>query len=85
MDELFKRFSEEFPGEMGDQPVNIESDALVMWCVASAIQLACRHPNFNGPVRHYAELFGHQIFEQIAKTPALQEVAEKGWNSEYDE
>ena len=82
---LFDRFSEEFPGEMDNQPVIIESDALTMWCVASSIQLACRHPKNTGPTAHIAEVFARKIFDQIATTPALKEVAEKGWNPDFDE
>jgi len=29
--------------------------------------------------------FAEMVFDKIATTPALKEVAEKGWNPEYDE
>lgn len=82
--ELFEQFKKEFPGEMADQPVVIESDALTMWCVASSIQLACRHPDNTGPTRQMAEAFAREVFNQVATTPALKEVAEMGWNPEFD-
>ena len=83
-DPLYEEFQRDFSSEWMSHPVKLDTDALTMWCVASAIQLACRHPSFTGPTAHHAQRFAEIIFEKIAMTPALKEVAEKGWNSDFD-
>lgn len=82
-DTLLKRFSEEFVLlETGNVTLNMA--ALVAWTVASHIQLACRHPKNTGPSRKIAEKVAREIFDQIAVTPALREVADMGWSPTYD-
>jgi len=82
---LFERFQKDFNPEWMKQHVKINSDFMTMWSVASSIQLACRHPQFTGPTAHEAQLFAEMIFDKIATTETLKEVAEKGWDQNFDE
>jgi len=81
---LESRFKLEFL-ELANQPINIESNALIMWCVCSSLQLALRHPGHNGPTADITRDFAEKMFAEIAPDGALKEVAERGWHSEYDE
>ena len=55
------------------------------WFLLATLQLALRHPQFpatlSGVVRGIAE----ELQRGVATTPALAEVARRGWLAEYDE
>jgi hypothetical protein len=59
--------------------------ALDAWCVLATIQLACRHPEFTGSTRQIAEGVARRMQASLTLSPALQDLAERGWNPEYDE
>jgi hypothetical protein len=80
--ELYERFSAEFLALQDHPGVVLEMTAIQAWAVLSSIQLACRHPEFTGPTRQMAEEIARQIQEGLAKTPALAEVAARGWELE---
>jgi hypothetical protein len=54
------------------------------WAALAAIQLACRHPSFDGPMRCLAVSYTRAIQNVICVTPELVEVAQKGWVPEFD-
>lgn len=55
------------------------------WCVAQAVQLACRHPLFQGKIRLAAESTARQIFDHVtAHDPDLFELARSGWDANCD-
>lgn len=83
--DFYEQWSEDFQTLVEDHPpIILQIPALDAHCVASAIQLACRHPHFTGPTRQIAERVARQIFNAIATTPALAALAEKGWDPDYD-
>jgi hypothetical protein len=65
-----------------ERPLTFQSDYFEMFCVIGAVQLACRHPEYKGPVRTVAEDFIRQIASHF---PAeVQPLIEKGWNPNHD-
>jgi hypothetical protein len=65
--------------EMGGRPLQLTIDWGVAWAVLGAIQLACRHPEFQGQARKVVEGFARYLQENITPGPACREIAEKGW------
>lgn len=55
-------------------------EAMIVLC---QIQLACRHPENSGSTRNVVECVGRHIQNQVATTPALHALAEKGWRPNY--
>ena len=57
----------------------------VLWLMCSTVQLACRHPEFQGPNRDNVEKAARGIFELLtARYPGLKTLAELGWNPDFD-
>lgn len=84
-DKLKILFAKEFADLARDpQPVVLEMRKLEAWMLFSEIQLALRHPKNTGPSRDYVVKIAKEIERQIAVTPALKEVAAKGWDPQYD-
>lgn len=54
------------------------------WCVLSYLQLACRHPDSHGYTRDRVKHVAECIEYQVARAPALREVARRGWSPDYD-
>lgn len=54
------------------------------WCLLAQLQLACRHPDNNGPSRKVAEEIARYLQTAVATTPALAELAARGWDPTYD-
>jgi hypothetical protein len=85
-DPLFEQFSEEFRALCLDpQPIELLLSKLQAWALFSELQLALRHPENNGPSAEIARHFAEQIQKKVATTPALAEVAKRGWDTKYDE
>jgi hypothetical protein len=78
------QFSEEF-ARLKQQPVILQLGGWEAWALLAQIQLACRHPENNGPTRQVAEQIARQIQAAVATTPALAAMAEMGWNPRYDQ
>jgi hypothetical protein len=84
--DLYKRFSEEFKTLCEDkQPVILELTKKQAWMLMCEVQLALRHPNNNGPSAKVSKEVAELLQEQIATTPALAELARRGWETKYDE
>jgi hypothetical protein len=77
-EKLGKLFKEDFSG-MYEKTHAMECSCLDLWCLLSAVQLACRHPEFKGPTREIAEALAREIFDEMDITPAIREVARRGW------
>ena len=83
---LYKQFQEEFKALCEDkQPVILELTKLQAWSLLGQIQLALRHPQNNGPTGDIAREIALGIQEKVAPSPALAEVARRGWDKRYDE
>jgi hypothetical protein len=83
--ELYTRFRSEFEA-LKDKRITIETTALSAWVFVSQVQLALRHPKNTGPSTKIARALAEKIIEQVAPPgTALREVAERGWNPNYDE
>lgn len=68
------------------QPIQVECDKQTMFCVISTIQLACRHPNFNGQTRRVVEDWARQIGDAMTANDAdLRMLYEMGWHKQFDE
>lgn len=68
------------------QPVQIQISKQELWCFLCAIQLACRHPRFNGPTRKITEATARQLGAVlIANDPDLKMLFEMGWQEQFDD
>ncbi len=68
------------------QPVQVEMSKHELWCILSTIQLACRHPHFDGPTRKIVEQIARQLGKVIvANDTDLRMLFEMGWQSKFDE
>jgi hypothetical protein len=82
---LFERFSEEFRALCLDpQPIKLLLSKLQAWALFSELQLALRHPDNKGSAAEIARHFAAQLQKKVATTPALAEVAKRGWDPKYD-
>jgi len=83
-DDLYEKFVAEF-AEMENHPgIELRLDAMQGWAIFSAIQLACRHPLFQGPTRQMVEAIARRLQEVVAQTPALKAIAEMRCPAKYD-
>jgi hypothetical protein len=83
--DLYEQFKLEFREFSKDQqPIMIMLTKLQAWALFAQIQLALRHPANKGPtsdvVRHIAVV----LEKEVAKTPAMAELARRGWDKRYD-
>lgn len=84
--QLYEQFEGEFRVLCEDkQPVILELTKLQAWSLLSQLQLALRHPENKGPTSDIAREIAGAIQEKIATSPALAEVARRGWDKRYDE
>ena len=68
------------------QPILCEIGKFELWCLLSAVQLACRHPKFNGPSRSIIEQAARQLGGAItANDNDLRVLFEMGWHNKFDE
>lgn len=67
------------------QPLRLEMSKFDAWILMSTLQLACRHPQFNGPTRKIAEEIARQIQGAVADSDSLKMLAEMGWHQQFDE
>lgn len=83
-DPLFEQFSEEFRNLCLDpQPITLLLSKLQAWALLSQLQLALRHPENKGATADIGRHFAEVIQKQVAVTPALAEVAKRGWDPQY--
>ena len=84
--DLLGRFREEFNKlNANAELLSFGMTRMEMWCVLSQLQLAFRHPANTGPVRQLAEKTARRLQAIVAPSGALAEVAEMGWDPQYDE
>lgn len=68
------------------QPVEVTMSKHQLWCLITAVQLACRHPHFNGPTRDIVEKTAKDMAAPIvANDNDLKMLLEMGWNPQFDE
>lgn len=69
-----------------EQPVQLEMTKQQVWCMLTAVQLACRHPYFNGPTRQIVEEVSRKIGDALsANDPDLKMLFAMGWDKQFDE
>lgn len=84
-DRLADAFVEE-AGLLAELPVlELEVTPLQAWLLLSQLQLALRHPANAGVGADFARALAQVLIEYCAPTPALQEMARRGWDPNYDE
>lgn len=84
--DLFLRFSEEFKAVQGRGVcVVLELTALEGWALLCMVQLALRHPLNVGRTAAIARPIAEVLERAVATTPALAEVARRGWHRLYDQ
>jgi hypothetical protein len=65
------------------QSIQLEMSKYQAWCFLSAVQLASRHPlGRESTPMQTAMKMARAIQEAIATTPALANVAERGWSED---
>lgn len=67
-------------------PVVVELDPLEAWAVLSHIQLALRHPDNNGALSRAGRDAGKRLQDALGERlgPVLHELAEMGWDPQWD-
>jgi len=84
--ELYQRFSQEFKSqEKQAKTVTLVLDFTSAWALFCNIQLALRHPGNTGSTGKIARAIAQNLEKEIAVTPAIREVARRGWEQAYDE
>ena len=83
--DLLRRFTEEFT-RLNDNPevLSLGMTRMEMWCIFCQLQLAFRHPENTGLTRQLAEKTARRLQAIAAPSGALAEVAEMGWDPQYD-
>jgi len=61
------------------EPLTLMFCPLDMWCLVAAIQLASRHPEFQGPIRQIVVDIAKILQARLSVTPALRALLEAGW------
>lgn len=54
-----------------------------LWNMASAVQLATRHPGFTGPAAQLAADGADKVFAALATTDPLARLAVQGWRPDH--
>lgn len=80
-DDFRRDFAAMFENE---EPITLVMSQPAAWMLMSALQLALRHPHFPAKIRPTVEVQARWLQGQCATTPALADVAEKGWDAEFD-
>lgn len=81
-DILFEEFKEDFENAtQQNRPVVIQMDFTTAWALLGVLQLAFRHPCYNGPSSEVTKGIARALEESVALTPALKAVAQKGWQT----
>lgn len=62
----------------------VELDVATTAQLISAIQLACRHPQFKGPTRTKVEEVARELQAKISLTPRIALMLEAGWDQTMD-
>jgi hypothetical protein len=84
-DPLFEQFRTEFAALVDAQePIILQLTPQEAWAVLCNIQLAARHPRNTGITRILGQAVAHRIQSAVATTPALKEIAERGWHPQFD-
>lgn len=84
--QLREDFKREFDAMAADpQLITLRLTKVQAWAVISQLQLAFRHPANRGPTSEIAKIIAEAIEPMIATTPALKQVAARGWLEVYDE
>lgn len=85
--DLMLRFAAEFKA-LADRrhvAVILELTPLQAWALLSTVQLALRHPLNIGAISRIARDLAETLERAVATTPALAEVARRGWHRLYDQ
>ena len=78
---LLRQFTADFAAlQKSPIPVQLVFTRLQCWVIFSQIQLALRHPENTGPTAKIARAIADLLQAQITVTPALQEIARRGWH-----
>ncbi len=60
-------------------------NAMKLFCMLFAVQLACRHPNFSGSPREHAEEVANELAATLIRdNPLLKQIWEEGWQQHFD-
>lgn len=67
------------------QPIEITCNKFQMYCVLSALQMATRNPNWEGPVRDSVIAWTKEVAEPFfANEPDLRLLFAMGWEKTFD-
>lgn len=83
-DLLEEAFMKDFQMLAYNKLYKVEFTLLELWVILANLQLALRHSLNIGSSSHIAFEVAKKIQEIVSITPALKNVAERGWNPEED-
>jgi len=85
-DATFQRdFAHDLAGLAEGPPLLLEIPAEDAWLLFSCLQLVLRHPGLPDLTRSRMERVARSLECAVAVTPALREMARRGWDPTYDE
>jgi len=83
--EMLKEFQDDFAALCSsEEVVMIPMSKLEAWIVMGNLQLSLHHPKNLGATSILAESVARRIQKLLAVTPALQHLAEMGWDPAHD-
>jgi hypothetical protein len=84
-DKLQAQFVVDFAKKIGEGPtIQLNLTAFQAWMLMEELQLVCMLPGNRGQGRAFSEEIARTIQADLANTPALRAVAERGWSPVYD-
>ena len=82
--ELRTQFTLDFGQLLEKKVIELKLSPLDAWVAVSHIQLALRHPKNLGPSSTIARSVAERLIAAVATTPALREIANLGFDADYD-
>jgi len=65
--------------QLATERVELHMSGASAVCLMGALQLALRHPEFDGQAAVIARYLAKELEERLCRTPGLAEVAKRGW------
>jgi len=85
-DDLLEQGLKDLAAQVESGPgIEIRLTFLEAWAILRLLQETLHQPHRTDPSRSLIEEVARRIQREIATTPALEEIAKRGWHAEFDE
>jgi hypothetical protein len=82
LEELLKAGARELQELLNREPITVELRPLQAWALLGNLQLALTHERNKGATARIGRQVAKLLEREIATTPALKEIARRGWKGE---